>query len=110
MEVIVNSTDLLDSDGYPTEKALKTIEKWPTDVNRIQELFDFIESIWHFPEWGFVRKRKYGGYVRYELHTGGWSGNEDLIGAFRSNLLWSICWRMSKAGGHYYFRVNLNWN
>jgi len=38
------------------------------------------------------------------VSTGGWSGNEELIGAMRMNfILWSQWWWSSRRGGHYVF-------
>ena len=55
---------------------------------------------------GFVRRRPYSGKITIELHTGGWSGNEDLIRALQKSYFWSF-WRISKVGGHYYFKIPL---
>ena len=38
------------------------------------------------------------------ISTGGWSGNEDLIGAMQNNaMLWIMTWVSSRRGGHYTF-------
>lgn len=43
---------------------------------------------------------------KLELHTGGYSDNEELIIALRQNtLFWSLCFRKEEAGGHYYFTI-----
>jgi hypothetical protein len=37
-------------------------------------------------------------------HTGGWSGNEDIIEAMMENvLLWLAVWQRSERGGHFTF-------
>jgi len=93
--------EYLDNEGYPTEKILQIIEKWDVTKQSINELIALIETIWKWPDWGFIRKGK-----KLELHTGGWSGNEDIIYAMQKNfILWSLIWRVHKTGGHYYFEI-----
>ena len=42
----------------------------------------------------------------FDISTGGWSGNEEILGAMRRNiLLWRLTWEMARRGGHYRFRV-----
>ncbi len=87
---------------YPTEKELRQIKKWKSETYDFMPFMDFIESIWHWPDWGFKRKGR-----AFWLSTGGWSGNEDIVDAMMSNrcLFWSLCWMSSKRGGHYKFHV-----
>lgn len=84
---------------YPTEKQLKYIKKFDLTKSRVSELLDYIEPIWEYGDWGFHRAKH-----RLELHTGGWSGNEDIIDALRHNFLfWAMFWWNSRRGGHYIF-------
>src|SRR3990167_6114070 len=86
------------SNEYPTEEQLDTIKDFDLIRRRIGELLDYIELLWKYPE-RFVR----GQHTLY-LSTGGWSGNEDIIGALRRNFVfWSLYWRRSERGGHYFF-------
>lgn len=83
---------------YPTEDDLKKITEWPTDY---ASLFDFIRSIWNYAEWGFTVDGD-----TYSLSTGGWSGNEEIIGAMRDNqMFWMQAWESSRRGGHYEFQL-----
>lgn len=91
---------------YPTEKELKFIEEWSGHM--LPEFLDYIETHWHWPRWGFKKHGKR--IIRLELHTGGWSGNEEIIAALRKSwrgMFWFIFWRKSIRGGHYYFRIPL---
>lgn len=38
-----------------------------------------------------------------ELHTGGWSGNEEIIGILQDTFFWFFHWHKHERGGHYYF-------
>jgi len=95
-----------DKDGYPTNQELKTIENWDFLTNftgGAKEFLPFLESIWWQSGWGFVLKGKK--VLKLELHTGGWSGNEDIIISMQKTMFWILCWQKSIRGGHYYFRI-----
>lgn len=84
--------------GYPSDETLDLIEKWPhTDF---AGLLAFVRSAWEYPEYWKVRGRW------HRVVTGGWSGNEDLIGALKSNaVFWAMYWQSSHRGGLYHFKV-----
>ncbi len=97
---------LLDSDGYPTQEYLDWIENYKyTDM----PIMDFIDNLeWYFDDWGFILKRKYNGRRKLELHTGGWSGNEEIIRAITGNIhltAFKMKYVMWRTGGHYYFEL-----
>jgi hypothetical protein len=96
----------MDRDGYPDDQELDRIRAWPAEDPH--GLLEFIRSLWRYPE--FVRvSYPHGlpadlGRPRYHLSTGGWSGNESIIGALEANqVFWSMCWFSSQRGGHYEF-------
>jgi len=77
----------VNNDEYPTEKELEIVKEWDILKNGVGGLLEHIESIWWCPDWGFKLSGKR--VFRLELHTGGWSGNEDIIEALKSNnLFW----------------------
>jgi hypothetical protein len=90
---------MADKDGYPTEAELKLITEWDV-INDVKGLIEFIKEQWIYEE-----------YFKYEpplleLHTGGWSGHESVIGALERNLIfWGVFWQKSERGGHYYFEI-----
>jgi len=87
-------------ENYPHKQSLKLIRAWPHD--KFDELMEFVESLWRYAEWGFSRNAN----DEYHLSTGGWSGNEEIISALQSNLMfWPMCWESSRKGGHYIFKV-----
>lgn len=97
----------LDDDGYPTEEMEKAITAWP--YQRCRELMECIRKAWHFGDWGWSESDEVvdGETVRrYTISTGGWSGNETLIGALQENrMFWMLCWQQSRRGGHYIFEI-----
>lgn len=87
---------MLDRDGYPTEESLTRLRVWPyTDA---EGWLEYARTLWCYPDAATVDGK------RYRFATGGWSGNEDVIGAMRDNhMLWMLCWESSHRGGLYYF-------
>ena len=76
-----------DEHDYPTDEELSHFDKWKLGSNladfRPAEVVDYLESIWHIPDWGFTlkegRDRIRRKVMRLSISTGGWSGNEDII-------------------------------
>lgn len=110
------ASDLFEEEGhYPTEAALNYIKNWcsvwdhgdsPTikfgeyfgDKDKTQELIDFITQLWWYGDMGITVEDN-----KIELHTLGWSGNEDIVRELKNSSLWLMHWRKTYAGGHYYF-------
>jgi hypothetical protein len=104
--------ELHDEDGYPTQEALDYIKNWSIDYNNgevkmgkhfgkanYNELIDYIKSIWTYKD-----------AIEYEnglleIHTYGWSGNEDIIHELKNTDMWDFKFRCQQTGGHYYFKV-----
>jgi len=92
---------------YPTDEELDLIESW--DYNDFKGLMLVIEDLWSYPDYfsvevgkSFINKK----VLKYDISTGGWSGNEDIIAAMMDNtMFWSLCWEESRRGGHYKFEV-----
>jgi hypothetical protein len=93
--VDVSIDELVDDTGYPTDKALDIITNWQY-TDGLRELFDFIETIWWSPEWGWGVEET-DDVIRYNISTGGWSGNDYVC--------WQFTWQQSRRGGHYIFEV-----
>lgn len=104
IEIIVK-----DEDGYPTEVGLKLLREWDFWADGIEGFLDFLYSLWWMPDRGFhLQDGSITGLSSLELHTGGWSGNEDVIGSLQQTLFWVIAWQKSERGGHYFFSWNPN--
>ena len=104
---------LLDDEGYPTTEWLQYIKSYKPDESL--PLLTFVEMVlvdgWYMSDWGFKLHKKYKGKRKLELHTGGWSGNEETIAAIKSNM-WLTHFQMRyvmwKTGGHYYFELSVS--
>lgn len=84
---------------YPTEDELERIRTWDVLTEPLAGYLDFVRSCWWRPDWGWRQTR-----WSLRLSTGGWSGNESIIGAMQRNfLIWSLTWLSSRVGGHYHF-------
>jgi len=93
-------------DGYPEKKELEQIKHWKITQENLhsdlQGLLEFIEDLWKYADIDYF---KIDGR-KFELHTGGWSGNEMIMEALEGNwLFWMMYWQKSKRGGHYYFEL-----
>ena len=88
----------LDTDGYPAEESLEAIEKWEVIGSPLTEFLEYCQSLWSYPErWVQEEDSLY-------LSTGGWSGNESVVGSMKRNFIfWAMCWEESRRGGHYKF-------
>jgi len=93
---------------YPSDDDLERVENWDGDW---RACFAFIRSIWWMPDWGWRESTttELGGdrpVTRYEISTGGWSGNEDIIAAMeRNRWVMMFFWMQSRRGGHYIFEL-----
>jgi len=99
----------MDENGYPEECELAKISGWQVQQSDMQDFLDYLKSKWHYPDWGFKLTGKK--VLKLELHTGGWSGNEEIMDALHKNwMFWMFYWVSSHRGGYYHFRIKLkNW-
>ena len=107
---LLDKSDFLDDDGYPTDDALEIVKLWHWDDAR--GWFKFIESLWAYRDWGWKEKDEPHEFDndkmvhRYYISTGGWSGNESIIDAMQqADFMWSLNWVQSRRGGHYIFEL-----
>ena len=106
---------LMDEDGYPTVEALDYIKNWSIvyaqdgktfttglyfGKDKYEELIEYISSIWTYND-AIVYEN---GLL--EIHTYGWSGNEDIIEELKNTDMWLMKHRATQSGGHFYFKIN----
>ena len=101
---------LLDREGYPTDEWLQFIKDYKPDESLpiLTFIREFLINGWWMSDWGIKIHRQYKKIIKLELHTGGWSGNEDIIEAILSNIYlthFSMKYIKWLAGGHYYFEI-----
>lgn len=104
---------------YPTDEQLRRIRAWPADD--LTGWLAFVRAAGHWwsmtPPWGWTEDAVCptpcpGGAAHlsgrmYRVSTGGWSGNEEILGAMEDNVAcWLQCWEATSRGGHYEFRVS----
>ena len=85
---------------YPEDDELEKIRTWP--MEDFDGWMKFIQSIWAYED--YIDEEDGVWYVS----TGGWSGNEEIIQAMRTNesYLWIFHWVSSRRGGHYVLATN----
>ena len=100
-----------DVDGYPTEDTLTRIRSWPVETfDDMASAMDFAGRAWSYPDrWECIERWEDPDWPSrpqrvYRFSTGGWSGNESVIGAMQKNRFgWLVTWVESRRGGHYIF-------
>ena len=98
----------LDINGYPTQDGLEAIKNYDLIHGSIDGFLDLIKDNWHYGDAGFKVDGTDSKHL--ELHTLGWSGNEDTFAAVMSNVLArALYWQRSDRGGHHYFLFDRKW-
>lgn len=93
-------------DNYPTAEYLEWVASYRPDEINTSEFLDILKDNWVYNDWGFVFKKARNGVRTLELHTGGWSGNEEVIYVLRANaFFFPMFWKETHVGGHYYFSI-----
>lgn len=94
---------------YPTEAQLERIQEW--GYRGFEDLALFVQKIWHWGE-DYARLSdwkvdEFGTeYRQFELITGGWSGNEDIVCALNKNQMFNMmCWYSSHRGGLHIYHI-----
>ena len=97
---------------YPTDEALEFIKDYELGKQGPGGMLAHLKSLWHWSDMfcttqeviaqsdGKTMLKTY-----LELHTGGWSGNEDIITALEGTVFWLMYWEKSQRGGHYFFEI-----
>lgn len=95
-----------DAHGYPTDETLAAIEGWdlPTP-GATRDLIAYARAAWNL-DYGNWTVTSTEGRTVHVMATGGWSGNESVVGAMESNRMFAmLCWWRSERGGLHEYRV-----
>jgi len=77
-----------------------------TTVEKLKELWNW-QSCVIYNKKGDIYNKK-GDKWSLEIHTGGWSGHEEIIDELQCTMFWFFYWQKSERGGHYYFKGGFN--
>ena len=88
---------------YPTKQTLKCIKNFNLGKRPLKILLDLIRTEWKFADVEYYKLIIKGNNVYLELHTGGWSGNEEIYDSFEKIKMIAMFWQKSERGGHYYY-------
>ena len=97
--------EMFDADGYPTGEWLDYMRTLTgTTGHLVNLLTDAMRA------YGGVRVEPmsddFGRPIReVYMATGGWSGNEEIVGHLQRSFFWFAYWYQSRRGGGYWFRV-----
>lgn len=92
------TTPTFDADGYPSDETLEHIEALGRTAHT-DEWLRLVREAWNH-HYGVIREK--GG--RIEFATGGWSGNESIIGSMKGSFQWIMLWESSHRGGLHVLR------
>ena len=100
-----------DADGYPEEDGLEALRSYPIDFHSAARfIIEFLGS----GDFHYARRSEVSdavdGFTQAPIKvvnfsTGGWSGNEDLIGTALRRFDVAHFLKQWNAGGHYQFQV-----
>lgn len=103
------TTEELWDDGYPTDAALDLITGF---TGTHAELFALVRMLWSPYGVMHVAPTDDGSEISIVLATGGWSGNESIIGALENSFYVQMrLWHSATRGGRHEYRVRAGeWN
>ncbi len=94
--------------NYPSKELLQSIKDFNGSSMNIMELVKTILENWNHGKMGYRLHKNYNGKYKLELHTLGWSGNEEIINEIINNIYlthFHMKYYQWKTGGHYYFEI-----
>lgn len=98
----------MSTEKYPTTQELQRIKDW--DYKDSMGLVDFLGTIWWSKDWGTKVGWGKDGLLKdvlvLELHTGGWSGNEEIMTTLQMTHFHFLFWYSSRRGGHYEYHID----
>ena len=89
----------------PKDEEVDRVREWKfAEPGSFDAFMDYVKSIgkyWPKESFGWTQDGRI-----YHVSTGGWSGNEEILGAMQANwVFWVACWQEHRRGGHYIFEL-----
>ena len=73
-------------------------------VDTYEKFMAMLEEAWD-TDYGAYRVTPCQDHTELEIHTGGWSENEEVLPQLKNTFYWGLAWLRSERGGHYYLKV-----
>jgi len=88
------------------DKEIEIIKNFDMVKEKVMPFVEFIMDIWD-SHYGKIKlhEKDEDGYRTLEIHTGGWSENEEIIMFLEQTMFWGMFWWKSERGGHYWLKV-----
>jgi len=86
---------------------LTRIKQFDLAKDKVMSFVEFLCDIWHqdFGSMKLHKEKDEQGYQTLEIHTGGWSENEEILMFLEQTMFWGMFWYKSERGGHYWLKV-----
>lgn len=96
-----------DADGYPTNAELVKVENF---IGSPKKFVEYLQSIWWYdpPTVKYGRNSLNRGVKRVQMHTWGWSGNEEIMGLVDKSWFSFLFHTKWERGGHFTYEVGLD--
>lgn len=95
-------------------KQVKITRKWIKEMQQqetndvfgttAEEVIDWLKNNWEYADMG-IKTKVQDELFFLEIHTLGWSENEEILDKFMQSMFWVLFWTKSERGGHYYFEI-----
>lgn len=93
---------LFDDDGYPTDEALTSLVHASRTAT---ETLEFVGELWNDGFGTFSQCEDADGNTAVAFITGGWSGNESVLGALEGTMFHTLFWQSTHRGGRVDYAV-----
>lgn len=95
----------LDDDNYPTDEGLDYLRCFTGTPAELVALLGEVMDAYGTVTWDGQPDRFDETVNEVRISTGGWSGNEEIIGHLKRSFFWFRYWETSRRGGHFTFHV-----
>jgi len=90
---------------YPTDEEIKELVDLANKFDGVQATIDCLEEIYNTTYGTLNIEKDENDDTVIQLSTGGWSGNEQIVGELQKTFFWARFWEAHYRGGHYKLTV-----